>query len=160
MKLPNETTRIWKLNTHTATLFCTVTVKNTGSLLQRCLVVLARTSVKLRAIGVEATTLQLCVITRTLNVASAEKNGHRAKRRVQETSMPSQNTRKNMFVIEEVTQDKMDRTHQIFILEDQSNDPARMQVLLNNIPVDMVLDIGASVSLDHQSNDVQLAKTA
>ena len=74
--------------------------------------------------------------------------------------MPSQNTRKNMFVTKEVTQDKMDCTYQIFTLEDQSNEPTRMQVLLNNVPMDMVLDIGARVSLDHQSNDVQPAKTA
>ena len=52
-------------------MFSTVTLKNTESLLQRRL--LAEAKVKLCAIGVEATTLQLCVVTRTLNVAFVEK---------------------------------------------------------------------------------------
>ena len=84
------------------------------------------------------------------------KKGHlarvcRAKRRAQETSMPSQNTRKNMFVTEEVTQDETDRTYEMFTLEDQSNEPTRMQVLLNDVPVDMVLDTGASLSIISQA---------
>ena len=70
----------------------------------------------------------------------------RAKRRAQETSMPSQNARKNMFVTEELTQDETDRTYEMLTLEDQSNEPTRMQVLLNDVPVDMVLDTGASLS--------------
>ena len=73
------------------------------------------------------------------------KKGHlarvcRAKRRAQETSMTSQNTRKNMFVTEELKRDETDRTYEMFTLEDQSNEPTRMQVLLNDVPVDMVLD--------------------
>ena len=84
------------------------------------------------------------------------KKGHlarvcRAKRRAQETSMPSQNTRKNMFVTEELTQDETDRTYEMFTLEDQSNEPTRMQVLLNDVPVDMVLDTGASLSIISQA---------
>ena len=65
--------------------------------------------------------------------------------------MPSQNTRKNMFVTEELTQDETDRTYEMFTLEDQSNEPTRMQVLLNDVPVDMVLDTGASLSIISQA---------
>ena len=83
------------------------------------------------------------------------KKGHlarvcRAKRRAQETSMQSQNTRKNMFVTEELKRDETDRTYEMFTLEDQSNEPTRMQVLLNDVPVDMVLDTGASLSIISQ----------
>ena len=84
------------------------------------------------------------------------KKGHlacvcRAKRRAQETSMPSQNTRKNMFVTEELTQDETDHTYKMFTLEDQSNEPTRIQVLLNDIPVDVVLHTGASLSIISQA---------
>ena len=83
------------------------------------------------------------------------RKGHLARvcraKRAQETSMPSQNTRKNMFVTEELTHDETDRTYEIFTLEDQSNEPTRMQVLLNNVPVDMVLDTGASLSIISQA---------
>ena len=65
--------------------------------------------------------------------------------------MPSQNTSKNMFVTEELTQDKTDRIYEMFTLEDQSNKPTRMQVLLNDVPVDMVLDTGAAVSIISQA---------
>ena len=83
------------------------------------------------------------------------KKGHlarvcRAKRRAQETSMQSQNTRKNMFVTEELKRDETDRTYEMFTLEDQSNEPTRMQVLLNDVPVDMVLDRGVSLSIISQ----------
>ena len=89
------------------------------------------------------------------------KKGHlarvcRAKRRAQETSMPSQNTRKNMFVTEELKQDETDRTFEMFTLEDQSNEPTQMQVLLNDVPVDMVLDTGASLSIISQMTFNQL----
>ena len=84
------------------------------------------------------------------------KKGHlarvcRAKRRAQETSMPSQNTRKNMLVTEELTQDETDCTYEMFTLEDQSNEPTQIQVLLNDIPMDMVLDTGASLSIISQA---------
>ena len=85
-------------------------------------------------------------------MASVEKSVCRAKRRAQETSMPSQNTRKNTFVTEELTQDEADRTYEMFTLEDQSNELTRMQVLLNDVPVvDMVLDMGASLSIISQA---------
>ena len=79
------------------------------------------------------------------------KKGHlarvcRAKRRANETSILSQNTRKNMLVTKELTQDETDHTYKMFTLEDQSNKPNRMQVLQNDVPVDMVLDTGASRS--------------
>ena len=85
-------------------------------------------------------------------MASAERplSPYRAKKRAQETSMPSQNTRKNMFVTEELAQDETDLTYEIFTLEDQSNESTRMQVLLNDVPVDMVLDTGASLSIISQ----------
>ena len=78
------------------------------------------------------------------------KKGHlarvcRAKRRTLEMSMPSQNTRKNMFVTGELKQDETDRMYEMFTLEDQSNEPTRMQVLPNDVPVDIVLDTGASL---------------
>ena len=64
--------------------------------------------------------------------------------------MPSQNTRKNMFVTEEMTQDGTVRTYEMFTLEDRSNEPTQMQVLLNDVPVDMVLDTGVSLSIISQ----------
>jgi len=70
--------------------------------------------------------------------------------------MPSQNTRKNMFVTEELAQDETDLTYEIFTLEDQSNESTRMQVLLNDVPVDMVLDTGASLSIISQMTFNQL----
>ena len=48
--------------------------------------------------------------------------------------MLSQNTRKNIFVTEELKQDETDRTYEMFTLEDQSNKLTQMQVLLNNVP--------------------------
>ena len=38
----------------------------------------------------------------------------------------------------------------MFTPEDQSNEPTRMQVLLNDVHVDMVLDTGASLSIISQ----------
>ena len=65
--------------------------------------------------------------------------------------MPSQNTHKNMFVTEELKQDKTGHTYEMFTLEDQPNEPTQMQVLLNDVPVDMVLDTGASLSIISQT---------
>ena len=58
---------------------------------------------------------------------------------------------KNMFVTKELTQDEMDRTYEMFTLEDQSNGPTQMRVHLNNVPVDMVLDTGASLTIISQA---------
>ena len=54
--------------THGNPVLYAVTANNAESLLQRCLLAgLVRTRAKLRVIGVEATTLQMCVVTRTLS---------------------------------------------------------------------------------------------
>ena len=56
-----------------------------------------------------------------------------------------------MFVTEELTQGEMDRMYEMFTLGDQSYEPTRMQVLLYDVPVDMVLDTGASLSIISQA---------
>ena len=48
-------------------------------------------------------------------------------------------------------QDETDRMYEMFTLEDQSNEPTRMQVLLNDVPVVMVLDTGVSLSIISQA---------
>ncbi len=89
-----------------------------------------------------------------------KKKGHlarvcRAKKKAQETSKQTHFTRKNFFVTEAMPQDD-DDVYEMFTIEDQSNEPTRVKILLNGLPVDMVVDTGASLTVISEATFAQL----
>ena len=79
-----------------------------------------------------------------------KKKGHLARVCRARKSKSDVKPKENLFV-SDAAEEQQDGTYDLYTIHDQANEPTRLKVFLNDVPVDMIMDTGASLSIISRS---------